>query len=247
MMPYIYIVLPSYTVMALVGGFFALGFIFFRLGKYGIVFSDYLKLFIICLICGYLGSKILYALTQIPWLISNFSFMNLIMLIPNSGFVFYGGLFGVIAGILLFTRSEPEKRVRFFRMCVPAFPLFHAFGRIGCFLSGCCYGRELHSHVFVGPLELDRIPVQLIESLAEFIIFAILIIIDKKKENADLLRIYLLTYATVRFFDEFLRGDRIRGIFLGISTSQWISLAIIVFYVVKYIKQRKNTIAAAAA
>ncbi len=247
MMPYIYIVLPSYTVMALVGGFFALGFIFFRLGKYGIVFSDYLKLFIICLICGYLGSKILYALTQIPWLISNFSFMNLIMLIPNSGFVFYGGLFGVIFGICLFSRNDLSKRARMFRMCVPAFPLFHAFGRIGCFLTGCCYGKSLGGQISIGPIIIDRIPVQLIESLAEFILFAVLIIIDKKKENVDLLRIYLVTYAIIRFSDEFLRGDEIRGVFLGISTSQWISLAIIVFYVVRYIKQRKNTIAAAAA
>ena len=60
MYPYIYIVLPSYVVLAFVGMFIALIFMFFRLEKYQIAFSDFLKIFFFCIVGGYIGSKILF-------------------------------------------------------------------------------------------------------------------------------------------------------------------------------------------
>lgn len=234
MYPYIHIVLPSYTVMAFVGGFFALCLVFFRLEKFQIQFSSFLIMFFFCIIGGIAGSKILFAITQIPWLIENFSAKNLLLLIPQSGFVFYGGLFGVIFTLMIFTRKDSDLRKRIFRLSVPAMPLFHAFGRIGCFLTGCCYGKDLSSPMVIGPIELTQIPVQLIEALAEFMLFLIIIIIDKKCKDVDLLRIYLVSYAIIRFADEFLRGDEVRGIYCGISTAQWISIIILVVYAIKF-------------
>ena len=96
MYPYIHIILPTYLVMALIGGFFALTFMYLRIEKFQMDFSTFLKMFIACLAGGYAGAKLLYSFTQIPWLFENFSLKNLIMLIPRSGLVFYGGLFGVI-------------------------------------------------------------------------------------------------------------------------------------------------------
>ena len=93
MYPYIHIILPSYTVMALLGGFVALCYIFFRLEKFSVEFSTFLKLFFFCVLGGIVGSKLLFALTQLNWLFHNFSVENMILLIPQSGFVFYGGLF----------------------------------------------------------------------------------------------------------------------------------------------------------
>ena len=78
------------------------------------------------------------------------------------------------------------------------------------------------------------------ESAAELVIFILLLIIERKNKSADLLQIYLMMYAVVRFLDEFLRGDEIRGIFLGVSTAQWISLFIVIFYVIRSIIQKKN-------
>lgn len=197
-------------------------------------------MFFFCIIGGIVGSKVLFAITQIPWLIENFSVRNLLLLIPQSGFVFYGGLFGVIFTLMIFTRKDMDLRKRIFRLSVPAMPLFHAFGRIGCFLSGCCYGKNLSSAIAVGPIELTQIPVQLIEALAEFILFIIIIIIDKKRTDVDLLRIYLVSYAIIRFADEFLRGDEVRGIYFGLSTAQWISIIILVVYVFKFIRTRSS-------
>lgn len=238
MYSYIHIILPSYMVMALIGGFFAVCFIFSRIDKYEILFTDFIKMFLLCMIGGVVGSKVLFAITQIPWLIKHFSIENMILLIPQSGFVFYGGLFGVIFTLMFLTRNDADMRKKVFEISVPAMPLFHAFGRIGCFLAGCCYGKKLSTPIVIGTIEFARIPVQIIESMAEFILFIVLFILSKKNRDIDLLRIYLVIYAVIRFADEFLRGDKIRGIYGGVSTAQWISLIILFVYGFEYIKGR---------
>ena len=122
-------------------------------------------------------------------------------------------------------------------MVVPAFPLFHGFGRIGCFMAGCCYGVKLATPAeLFGIFTLDRLPVQLIEAGFEFLLFAVLLFCEKKQAKTDTLQIYLITYAIFRFCIEFFRGDAIRGIFLGFSTAQWVSLAIITCYVYRHFK-----------
>lgn len=159
---YIQITLPSYGVLAFIGGFIALLFIYFRLDRFQVAFTQLLKIFALCLIGCVLGSKILYAVTQIPWLVEHFSFENLLMLVPRSGYVFYGGLLGVILAIRMYTRKNQELRSLVYRMVTPAFPLFHGFGRIGCFMAGCCYGIALSAPMTVfGMLTFDRLPVQI--------------------------------------------------------------------------------------
>ena len=134
MCPYIHIVLPTYTVLALIGGFFSLGLMYSRIERNHISFTSFLKMFLISVIGGYLGAKLLFSITRIPWLVMNFSLKNLILLFPQSGLVFYGGLFGVIFSLMFLTRNDNDLRERVFKVAVPAMPLFHAFGRIGsCF------------------------------------------------------------------------------------------------------------------
>ncbi len=238
MYPYIHIVLPSYTVMALLGGFLAMGFVFFRLERFSVEFTAFIKLLVVSVVGGFFGAKMLFALTRISWLVSNFSLKNLLLLIPQSGLVFYGGLFGVIFTLCFFTRKDKEYHKKVFRMIVPSMPLFHAFGRIGCFLSGCCYGKLLLVPLKIGGLTFTHIPTQLLECLAESLLFVLILIIDKrnKDNDIDLLKIYLVLYACIRFADEFLRGDVVRGIYFGLSTSQWISIFILLFYLVSALK-----------
>lgn len=237
MYPYIIIELPSYVVMAFLGGIAALFLVYSRLTKYGFLFTDFLKIFAVSIVGGVAGSKLLFAITRIPWLIQNFSVMNLLWLIPGSGFVFYGGLFGVLSAIYLVTRKDLALQEKTFQMMVPAIPLFHCFGRIGCFMAGCCYGKELAEPITVVGIQLEQIPVQLIEALYEFLLFWVISIIGRKNPQINSLRIYLLSYSLFRFGIEFFRGDEIRGVFLGLSTAQWISIAIWIFYLVK--KTRK--------
>ena len=116
MCPYIQIILPSYGVLAFVGGFAALLFTYLRLDRFQIAFTQLLKIVVVCIIGCVLGSKLMYALTQIPWLVENFSLENLVLFIPSSGYVFYGGLLGVILAISLYTRKDRDLRTRIYHM-----------------------------------------------------------------------------------------------------------------------------------
>ena len=238
MYPYIHIILPSYTLMAFLGGFCALVYVFFKLERFRVEFTSFIAMFIFSMIGGVAGSRLLFVIAQLGWLMNHFSFSKLFLLIFQSGFVFYGGLFGVISSLYLYTYKNAGLRKRVYRMIAPAIPFFHAFGRIGCFLAGCCYGRELADPIYFMGIRLERIQVQLAESGFEMVLFIYLEIVDRKKENCDLLGIYLVSYALFRFLDEFMRGDAIRGIYLGISSAQWISVLILICYIVKAV--RKN-------
>jgi len=153
----------------------------------------------------------------------------------GGGQVFYGGLIGGICGALI-GRAISREHERFAEYCdvaVLSIPLGHAFGRIGCFLGGCCYGAP-YSGIFavtfphVGVVE-PVFPVQLLEAVLNICIFVLLIIVNRKHHRSvHLLYIYVIAYSVVRFILEYFRGDEIRGIAQGLSTSQWISIGLFV-------------------
>lgn len=240
MAPYIHITIPTYSLMAGIGGFLALILLYLRAGKFLISFSTFLQIMIVSVFGIFVGSKLLFAFTQIPWLVNNFSFENLILLIPRSGYVFYGGLLGMLLSVRIFVKMKGLSPQITSIYLAPAIPLFHAFGRIGCFLSGCCYGKELESPIELFDITIYRIPVQLLESAYEFILFGVIIVVSRKKKDINVLKLYLVLYAAFRFIIEFFRGDIVRGIFLGISTSQWISIIILAVVFVQWNKDRNN-------
>ena len=239
MSPYIHLILPSYGVMAFIGGLLALLYTYFRIDRFQVLFTDYCKIFVIAVIGGYLGSKALFIATQIPQLVTNFSFSNLVNIIIHGGIVFYGGLFGVLLALKVYAKRSRYEESTIFGMIAPTIPLFHCFGRIGCFLAGCCYGRELGYTVeLFQTVYIDRVPTQAFEAVFELIIFFVLIMVERKNNGWNLLKIYLISYAVFRFANEFFRGDEIRGNLLGLSTSQWVSLTIIGYYMIKRIRKR---------
>lgn len=242
MYPYLYIVLPTYAVLAFVGGFAAIVMTFYRTSRYQMDFYDFMKALIFCIIGGVIGSKLLFVMTNIPHLIQNFTFFNLLETIAQSGFVYYGGLFGVLLGIYIYiNRNKKYNLTHIYNMIAPAIPLFHGFGRIGCLFAGCCYGIELKQPiVFMNVVRINRVPTQLLEALFEFLLCGGILMLEKKKSSDNLLRIYLITYGIFRFVMEFFRGDEIRGIFFGFSTAQWISVGILTYFVCGYIKSEKG-------
>ena len=244
MYPYIYIVLPSYSIMAFIGGLVVLLYIYFQIEKYDIKFSEFIRLVIICTLGVFIGSKTLFLVTKIPELIEKLSVINILKCICTSGYVFYGGLFGALSALHIGYRKNINKRNIVLCMITPAIPMFHAFGRIGCFFAGCCYGIQMNESIVLFGVEIDRIPVQLIESLFEMAICVILLVLTRIGKTEILWRVYLISYAIFRFVIEFFRGDIIRGYWFGLSTSQWISVLIIVYWCVKKvvnsIKQSRN-------
>lgn len=167
------------------------------------------------------------------------------------GKVFYGGLIGACVGSYIYMKKENLNVNNYSDVLAPCIPLFHAFGRVGCFLSGCCYGIEsefgfMYQHS-INPSAngVRRFPVQLLEAGENLLIFILLILLLYKCRNLQpgmLIWIYGISYSIVRFINEFLRGDvEERGYFGMLSTSQWISIFIFIISAVAIIiKISKN-------
>ena len=168
--------------------------------------------------------------------------------------VFYGGLLGGIAGILLYKKWFKVQVRHLINVAAVALPLAHAFGRIGCFFGGCCYGMEVaQGHPFAvvfpesslgAPAGVPLLNVQLMEAGFLLLLFAVnLLLFLKFKNRSRSAEIYLIAYAAWRFVIEFYRGDTVRGIYGGLSTSQWVSVGLfvagVVMVVLSFVKKRE--------
>ena len=145
------------------------------------------------------------------------------------GFVFYGGLFGFLAVFLIMQKSAFGRISPVLCDTIAVtIPLFHGFGRIGCFFAECCYGS------FLG------IPVQLAESAFNFILFSVLLWLNlNNKLRGNLLGVYLVFYAAARFVLEFFREDSVRGMVGMLSLGQICSITA-VFVVIKSFLKKIN-------
>jgi phosphatidylglycerol---prolipoprotein diacylglyceryl transferase len=143
---------------------------------------------------------------------------------PDGRSIIGGILFGWLAvefakKRLNITRSTGDGFA--FALCIG-----EAFGRIGCFFNGCCYGEVCSLPWAVFQHNALRHPTQI---YAVFIALAVLAILffakDKVRYEGDLFRIYLLCYGLSRFVLEFFR---VRSeIYFGLSVAQWVSLEIV--------------------
>jgi phosphatidylglycerol:prolipoprotein diacylglycerol transferase len=211
------------------------------------------------MLIGFLiGAHLLHALTQIPAVIEILSGENVvfrsfadfwnILSYLFGGMVFYGGFAGVITALCISLRKQKAPILPYLDLAGVLVPFFHAFGRVGCFLAGCCYGIECE-HGIAYPAEyftyaenVPRFPVQLLEAALNLLLFGGLLLVwmflRKRMRGGSVFRLYLVGYGFIRFFDEYLRADAVRGVWFGLSTSQWIALAAILFAVVWYVADR---------
>ena len=192
------------------------------------------------------GAKVMYFITKLPKIVTHLeSYWNYLqhdwigaLGYAFGGLVFYGGLIGAFLGLLRYSRHFKVPMMGFIDLYAPFIPLVHGFGRIGCFMAGCCYGIEYHGFGAVqfpfNPLvpELSlvtRFPVQLLEAGLNFIMSGILfyLMTKRKMKTGQMLGIYLLYYTVARYLLELLRGDLIRGKIGVLSTSQIISLLLL--------------------
>lgn len=177
---------------------------------------------------GVLGSKLLFWLTELPRILENPKYILSTM---SSGFVVYGGLIGGILTGFLYCKIKKLSFPRYFDLVMPSMALAQAFGRIGCFLAGCCYGRQTHAFWGVtfpessfAPSGVSLIPTQLIFSFADFVHCGLLVFLATKlKKEGQIGGLYLIFYSIGRFLLEYLRADE-RGAVSFLSTSQFIAI-----------------------
>lgn len=235
--------LGMYPLMVLVGILVAGTFAYVKAEKWQIRPVDMIEVLAISAIGVVVGSHMLYALVEFP----RWPYQSIWTTLGGS--VFYGGLLGGTGLGLWYIRwrKYPLRPMTEIAACV--IPLFHGFARIGCFFGGCCYGIESHFGFVMteslAPMAngVMRFPVQLLEAAADFTLFLFLFFLLEKRQKLQnrvlekgekaqsvglpLPAIYFPCYALIRFLDEFLRGDGYRGIWGPFSTSQWISLGIL--------------------
>lgn len=196
-----------------------------RLAEDGFLFG----MGIACVIGGYASSKLLFWITILPEIIEN----PARLLDFSSGFVVYGGLIGGVLTGCLYCRIKKVDFWKVFDLAVPLVALAQCIGRIGCFLAGCCYGREtdgpfgvvFHDSVYA-PGGMRLFPVQLLSSALNLCNCLFLYFLWKKAglKKGCVGAIYIMTYSIGRFGLEYLRGDLERGSVGMFSTSQFISI-----------------------
>jgi phosphatidylglycerol:prolipoprotein diacylglycerol transferase len=135
-------------------------------------------------------------------------------------------------------------------LSVPAIAAGHAIGRIGCLLGGCCFGAEWHGPfaiTYTDPLapgshpSVPRHPTPLYESFGLMVIaFVFALVPVRHVGSGQRVLLYGVSYAVLRFLVETTRGDAIRGVFFGLSTSQLTSVALLLFAIVMLLRQRNK-------
>lgn len=195
--------------------------------------------FLISFILAWVGAKVFFLAFSMPDEALNYS--KEVNFWLGGGFVFYGGL--VFAGLFSMAFFYFNRRLKLedLGLLTPGLALGHAIGRVGCLLAGCCFGEQCDLPIAVSYRGVNRHPVQIYEALGLVILFFLLKRFWIKNESPKTLGIiYLLFYGVLRFILEFFRGDLIRGLYYGLSTSQWVSILIFSFGLFIFVKDKKK-------
>jgi phosphatidylglycerol:prolipoprotein diacylglycerol transferase len=227
----------GYGTMIAIGIIAALILFNHRVKKRGYDEDSMFNMAILAIILGVVGGKLLYIITELKSIIENPSQLKDF----GSGFVIYGSIIGGVLGVYIYCRKKGWNMLKVFDLVIPSLPLAQGFGRLGCFLAGCCYGRETNSFIGVkfkegslGPVGANVLPTQIFSSVFDFLLALFLLWYDKKeRKDGKVFSLYLIIYGMGRFAIEFIRNDP-RGNIGILSTSQFISLFIVLLGVIIY-------------
>ena len=207
---------------------------------------------IIVVVCGIVGARIAYVIQFFDQFRGD---LWKIFRIDQGGLVFYGGF--ILAALVIFRYVRKHKLCipRILDICAPAMAIGHGFGRIGCYIQGCCYGVPCKAFGTVYPpgtapaarypdvgsvlvnlqtigkaaaSSVPLLPVQLLESAGNFLLGAILLLLFRRIRRTGMIAVcYFFGYAVLRFVLEFFRGDHTDRI-LGMTRAQLIGLFVMI-------------------
>ncbi len=245
-------------------GFLLSFFLMLKIRKYaGLTTDQVYNIAMIALFAGVIGARLFYVVQF--WDQFRGRGLLAILNIHEGGIVFYGGFILAFTAECIYAKwpsvrrmiglkekpsadgAEPRKNISLLALLDvlgPAMALAHAFGRIGCFMQGCCFGRpapngfplavtfpkETLPAVRYPSLLTDGsapvYPVQLFESAGNILMCGILLLLLYRRKYAGMIGgVYLILYGVMRFLLEFMRGDHTDSI-LGLTPSQFIAVAV---------------------
>lgn len=202
---------------------------------------------------GIVGARLYYlcqyydrVFTGVPsseWLMAAFN-------LSQGGIVLYGGLIGGALGYFAFCFVRHIRPLALADIIVPSVFVGIGFGRIGCFLNGCCYGAAsslpwavqfprnsatFESMVEKGLVDINAActpalhPTQIYSSVDGFIIAGITAwYFGHRRRNGEVLAVALLIYPVTRFCMELLRADEVGQLKTSLTTAQLVSMGLFV-------------------
>jgi phosphatidylglycerol:prolipoprotein diacylglycerol transferase len=239
------VTIHGYGLMIAIGFAVAIAMSYIRAKAYGLRKNAIIDIALLAMIFGFLGAKLFYVIVEYKAF-----FQDPLSVLGSDGFVVYGGIIGGVAAAFIYCRIKRISFLSYFGLAIPSVAVAQGFGRIGCFLAGCCYGCEstflgiIFPEGSIAPAGIPLLPTQLISSAGDFLIALVLILYARKSRiKGNVGALYLLLYGIGRFVIEFFRND-VRGSVGVLSTSQFISLFFVLGAVAMFVINAKRAVPA---
>jgi phosphatidylglycerol---prolipoprotein diacylglyceryl transferase len=228
--------IPTYGVLVALGFLAGLGVTLRLARRAGMPEEKITNLAVYCAIAGLLGAKLFMFLFDIGDYVRDPGRIFTLETLQAAG-VFHGGFIAAFLMALFYMRRQQLQPMKTLDVFAPGIAIGQAIGRLGCFAAGCCWGRECDlpwgvrfRSDFAAPVPLDKTlhPVQLYESAADLLIFAILYKqASRAHRPGQVIGWYLVLYSTARFAIEFFRVHE--QVLVGpFSLTQWIALGLLI-------------------
>lgn len=197
-----------------------------------------LDMAIIAVVASMLGARIFHVIVEAPDYYGLYpwdpSLFVRVFYFWQGGFVSLGAILATVGAWLLYLRWRKVAQLAYFDNMSRVFPVIDFFVRLGCLLTGCCYGRPTDfplNIIFTDPSSTAHYyypgiplhPTQIYFMANAVLMFFILQWIHKHRRfYGQIAASFLMLYGVSRFLIEFLRGDADRGVYLqdSISTGQ---------------------------
>ena len=200
--------------------------------------------------CGFGAAGSLLGASALYYVVEAIRKGSITAAFDSQGIVFYGAPLG--GGLALYFACKKLELPfwRFLDLAVVGVPMAHAMGRLGCFLGGCCFGKPYdgpwsvlytHSLAPAANPSVYRHAVPLYESSLLLFLAAFRLFWPKRRVGSgETVGYYFAGYALIRLLTEAFRGDGVRGVWLGVSTSQWISAGMFALGVALVVRARRT-------
>jgi phosphatidylglycerol:prolipoprotein diacylglycerol transferase len=159
-----------------------------------------------------------------------------VFMIQHGGLVYYGGLIGAVIAVIVYCVRKNLPMWKAGDVLAPSIALGHVFGRIGCLLNGCCYGRvcslpwAIHFPPGHETYPQGVHPTEIYESLLNLCLYGALAwLYRRKKYDGQVFATYLVSYALIRSFVELFRGDYPPSQYVWgwVTPAHWVSFGLL--------------------
>ena len=223
----------SFGFMIVLGVFISLQLIARRVGQGHFLTKDHaFDLVFVTLAGGFAGGRLAYVIQFRDWYLEH---PAAIFAVWEGGLIYYGGVIGAILALLIYSKARKYALSEVLDFLLPYVALSQAFGRVGCFLNGCCGGKvcDLPWGIRVAGHEETVHPTQLYEAFFTLGLFFFLShVYQKSPRKGTVAVLYFSIYAVGRFVIEFFREGN--PYFYFFTWNQWLSIVILISSLAAY-------------